>query len=628
MITVRNFIAALLILFLASSTFAVPMIDQAHDITQSVGGILVYAGNTPAQTFTAGASGLLSQVDVRLRKESGDIGDLALELWPVVGAGPAGSTPLFSVPIDTGQVPFGSADYVSVDVSAGGLALQPGEEYAIAVRGTTGLDDPNAIWDRGNPDYLGGGKFSRFGSWEIESATSDYGFRTWVDPNFVPSGLTEVELTPTSEWQAFLNLAGGSAIFTESNSIDVDRSTFTLNDDRGLFEFDTSPLPDDVTVASARLDVHLNSRSQSGANVPIVDIYGYQPDGQPSTPPTNDDARNLTRRLGGSGPITSLAPVSIPLDAGEVAAMIAESPHVGLNAYGVSDGVGVGIVPIPLAQQFPTIYSPATLVLGYEAPAAAPLPAGDYNGDAHVDAADYPVWRDNLGTASAAADGNGDGIVDGGDYAIWKANYGLAPEAEVRNGDFEAGDLSEWDPVIEANTNIPFGFPRVEPFDVNGDGNSSNAIRMRMGRFDTSIDGGKVTIEQEVLLAAGDYILSADYAVESQASGGNTGPGNFELIFDDVILDQALLGGTLISPGEVIRGSLEAALTNVQPGYHTIRLAVNRGATNFAAIYQYLDNIEVTQLTPAAAVPEPSGTLLLGLMVCGGWSYRRPRVDA
>ena len=52
--------------------------------------------------------------------------------------------------------------------------------------------------------------------------------------------------------------------------------------------------------------------------------------------------------------------------------------------------------------------------------------AGDYDGDGIVDAADYVVWRNNLGQfgSSLPADGNGDGIVDLADYGIWKTNFG------------------------------------------------------------------------------------------------------------------------------------------------------------------------------------------------------------
>jgi hypothetical protein len=50
---------------------------------------------------------------------------------------------------------------------------------------------------------------------------------------------------------------------------------------------------------------------------------------------------------------------------------------------------------------------------------------GDYNGNGAVDAADYVVWRDTLGSKSErAADGNNDKMIDSADYAIWRTNFG------------------------------------------------------------------------------------------------------------------------------------------------------------------------------------------------------------
>lgn len=55
--------------------------------------------------------------------------------------------------------------------------------------------------------------------------------------------------------------------------------------------------------------------------------------------------------------------------------------------------------------------------------------SGDFNDDGIVNAADYTVYRDNLGT-SFSLNGNGDnsgasaGVVDAADYALWSANYG------------------------------------------------------------------------------------------------------------------------------------------------------------------------------------------------------------
>jgi len=65
--------------------------------------------------------------------------------------------------------------------------------------------------------------------------------------------------------------------------------------------------------------------------------------------------------------------------------------------------------------------------------------AGDYNNDGIVDAADYTVWRDNLGNDSTALNGNGNetgmslGIVDQADYAVWKANFGATTLSAVTN---------------------------------------------------------------------------------------------------------------------------------------------------------------------------------------------------
>ncbi|HMO86376.1 MAG TPA: autotransporter-associated beta strand repeat-containing protein, partial [Lacipirellulaceae bacterium] len=57
---------------------------------------------------------------------------------------------------------------------------------------------------------------------------------------------------------------------------------------------------------------------------------------------------------------------------------------------------------------------------------SAGLP-GDYNGDGKVDAADYTVWRNNLGALTEAPinnNGNGMNGVDPADYDWWKQNYG------------------------------------------------------------------------------------------------------------------------------------------------------------------------------------------------------------
>jgi hypothetical protein len=54
-----------------------------------------------------------------------------------------------------------------------------------------------------------------------------------------------------------------------------------------------------------------------------------------------------------------------------------------------------------------------------------PILAGDYNRDGAVNAADYMVWRDSVGSVGAfAADGNGDRKVDQLDYLYWRQRFG------------------------------------------------------------------------------------------------------------------------------------------------------------------------------------------------------------
>jgi hypothetical protein len=80
----------------------------------------------------------------------------------------------------------------------------------------------------------------------------------------------------------------------------------------------------------------------------------------------------------------------------------------------------------------------------------APVLPGDYNGNSIVDAADYTVWRDTLGSTGTglAADGNRDNTVTQLDYDIWKANFG-----DSAGG---AASLAQHAPVPEPSTALLF----------------------------------------------------------------------------------------------------------------------------------------------------------------------------
>ncbi|MEM9186252.1 MAG: glycoside hydrolase family 16 protein [Planctomycetota bacterium] len=65
---------------------------------------------------------------------------------------------------------------------------------------------------------------------------------------------------------------------------------------------------------------------------------------------------------------------------------------------------------------------------------APPIVPGDFNGDTVVDAADYTVWRDNLGASDESLIGDaGDGLngVDAADYLVWRNAFLGLPGAST-----------------------------------------------------------------------------------------------------------------------------------------------------------------------------------------------------
>ena len=65
----------------------------------------------------------------------------------------------------------------------------------------------------------------------------------------------------------------------------------------------------------------------------------------------------------------------------------------------------------------------------YEAQGVPTRVPGDYNSDGVIDAADYTVWRDLLGSDAIplqGADGDGDGLVSEVDYRVWSSHFGFA----------------------------------------------------------------------------------------------------------------------------------------------------------------------------------------------------------
>jgi hypothetical protein len=66
---------------------------------------------------------------------------------------------------------------------------------------------------------------------------------------------------------------------------------------------------------------------------------------------------------------------------------------------------------------------------------------GDYDHDGMVEMTDdYNLWRRNFGSTLPATDGNGDGHVDAADYVVWRKTVGTSGDTGSGSGAGESGD--------------------------------------------------------------------------------------------------------------------------------------------------------------------------------------------
>lgn len=197
---VRYAAAMLLVLQLTTSAFAGPILDQSH-LDDGVlpdnnfsGYIWRSTGFSPplnllsAQTFTAGANGLLTSVEVWVGVASATA-PLTLEVYDGgLPAMPWSSTPDASATLPSSAITGG---LVPFDVSSSGLSVSLGSTYAIVLRSQT---EPNGyFWsgEHGN-NYTGGAAFQSqyrdgggsFTGWNFVASDSsnDFFFQTYVVP--------------------------------------------------------------------------------------------------------------------------------------------------------------------------------------------------------------------------------------------------------------------------------------------------------------------------------------------------------------------------------------------------------------------------------------------------------------
>ena len=144
------------------------------------------------------------------------------------------------------------------------------------------------------------------------------------------------------------------------------------------------------------------------------------------------------------------------MDSGETGVLVLRSSADGFasDLVNVTNGTSQGTTEIPIVVDLSSFYEVTDMTFRFyfignnnasneRTRVAGPISLfgdfsgieGDFNGDGIVDAADYTVWRDNLGAdeSTGILNGNGDGgTVDNSDYALWVANFGnTAPPASA-----------------------------------------------------------------------------------------------------------------------------------------------------------------------------------------------------
>jgi autotransporter-associated beta strand protein len=126
---------------------------------------------------------------------------------------------------------------------------------------------------------------------------------------------------------------------------------------------------------------------------------------------------NGSASLGGTLQV-NLLPGFVPTDGHSFEFLTADA-----GVFGTFTSTILPSVPAPLTWQLQYGLTSVRLLLLDEP--TIPNPAGDYNHNGVVDAADYIVWRKAFGqTGGTVGDGNSDGRVDQADYLIWAGNLG------------------------------------------------------------------------------------------------------------------------------------------------------------------------------------------------------------
>jgi hypothetical protein len=178
-------------LLLVGQAQAIPIVDQEHAPPGNFPALAVANDRTQIQTFTVGVTGVLTRIDVQVRRSPQTVEDLVLSLWSTDVEGlPENLLATVSLPASatTQDIP---APFVPFDLGAASVAVSAGDVLAIELDSNAANVPPffqeRYEWEFGG-QYGGGTAYTRIGPVLLELG-EDFHFRTYVDTGILPVAL-------------------------------------------------------------------------------------------------------------------------------------------------------------------------------------------------------------------------------------------------------------------------------------------------------------------------------------------------------------------------------------------------------------------------------------------------------
>ena len=167
----------IIFLFFATSAQALVILDQHHDPVGNFAALAVANDRSQIQTFTAGVTGFLSQVDVQVGRSNDTFEDLVLSIWSTDLSGlPLSQLSFASVPASASSVVY-PLPFVSFNLSSGSLFVSESNLYALVLDSKASNNPPfeqRYLWSWGE-EYGRGKAYTKISS-SLSEQTGDLHF--------------------------------------------------------------------------------------------------------------------------------------------------------------------------------------------------------------------------------------------------------------------------------------------------------------------------------------------------------------------------------------------------------------------------------------------------------------------